>query len=307
MFRHTNGLAHGQIGRKGDVRRLRVLKRGMRRGAILVRFLLACVPVVASQAWCQTPVGQQDPQLPGQQKPVDPNAKPGDLPDPTKDPLKDPANDPSRDPTKDPDATTPASPLGADTGNIAPEAPDYTGPAILSRGFELSRPAVPVNQHLRFYAGLNATYDSGLIGAYVQDGVVPTINTEGADFNWGASATHYRRKDIFEFNYGGHYYEYYNGSKYSGQDHSFAGGYTRQLSQRFTVGIRETAGLYSNTYSVLNSRRPSRTPAPPVPRLWWLRIRKHSTTGLITPPPPVRLVTVRRPGFPSVLTEPTFW
>ncbi len=73
------------------------------------------------------------------------------------------------------------------------------------------------------------------------------------DFNWGASMRKYRRKSILDFNYSGHFFEYFSNTKYSSQDHSLAAGYTQQVSPRFTFGVRETAGLYSNTYSVLNS------------------------------------------------------
>jgi hypothetical protein len=242
----------------------------MRRGPILVRFVSGIGLAMANLAWCQVPV--QPPQQPQQQpqqqapitpNPIDPNAKPAGVSDPalanptSVDPTKDPTQNPATDITKDPTTSSSADSLGADAGagagDIAAQAPDYTGPAILSRGFALSRPAVPVNQHLRFYAGVNATYDSGLFGPYAQGVVSPTVNSKGLDFNWGASALHYRRKDIFQFNYTGDYFDYFSSARNSGLTQNFAGGYTRQYSARLSFGVRETAGLYSNTYSVLNS------------------------------------------------------
>jgi hypothetical protein len=241
------------------------------------RFLITCGLFVASQLLYLPNLAAQGPQPPGQQQQqqqqpgtpaksnqVNPNGKSTDLPDPTldptKDPMKDPANDITLDPTRNPDLDSVDTPVGAnikslggDAGDIASEAPDYTGPAILSRGFALTRPAVPVNERFRLYAGISAIYDSGLTGAYVQGGIVPTASSAGADFNWGLSGKRYRRKDIFDLNYSGHYYEYYSASKYSGQDQSFAAGYSHEVSQHLSFGFRETAGLYSNTYSVLNS------------------------------------------------------
>jgi hypothetical protein len=208
----------------------------------------------------QTPasVPVEQPKQPLKPNQVDPNGKPSDLPDPTQDPTKNPATDPTRDPTKSPDAAaaSPDAQAGADsaggTGGTV-DAPDYTGPAILSRGFALTRPNLAVNQPFTFYAGVNATYDSGLLGAFVQNGLVPSASSEGASFNWGASMLKYRRRSILSFDYSGNYNEYFSNTRFSGQNHSLGAGYTIQLSPRFTIGARETAGYSSNYYSVLNS------------------------------------------------------
>ena len=194
---------------------------------------------------CTASARQQGPQQPTKstKKTADPNQPPDPL-DPTKDPMKDPALDISK-PAPDE--------LGADALPGGIQAPDYTGPAILSRGFALTRPAIAIDDKFVFYVGLNASYDSGLLGAYVLNGQNPTISTAGADLNWGINGKHYRSKDIFELNYSGHYYDYAANTRYNGQDHSLSVGYTREFNPRFTGGIRETAGLYSNTYSVLNS------------------------------------------------------
>jgi hypothetical protein len=244
----------------------------MRGGMILTLYFLCSGPFAAAgqQPVGQQPAGQQDTQPPAQKQKTPPNSNNGDIPDPTKDPAKDPATDITKDPTKDPDAAAVApqsdkgnnaggnggnaNAAGGDAGGGV-DAPDYTGPAILSRSFSLSRPSVPRNEHFQIYAGINATYDSGLSGQYLLNAVVPAVSTFGADFNWGASLLHYRRKDIIQFDYSGHYYEYggHGTSPYDGQDHSLSAGYTREISPRFTFGFRETAGLYSNTYSVLNS------------------------------------------------------
>jgi hypothetical protein len=221
---------------------------------------------LSQQSSTQSGSNQQDPQPPAQPTPVtkgplkpnqvDPNAKPANLPDPTKDPSKDPATDPTKDPTKDPDSATGQTgdnASGADSAQTAVEAPDYTGPAILSRGFALSRPSLPENQPFRYYVGVSAIYDSGLLGAYVQNGALQSIASAGVDINWGASMRRYRRKSIIDFSYSGHYFDYVSDTKSSGQDHSLAVGLTRQISPRLSIGVRETAGLYSNTYSVLDS------------------------------------------------------
>jgi hypothetical protein len=223
-------------------------------------------PVLSQQAYLQQGTQPPSQQQPNQKKPlkpneVDPNGKPGDLPDPTVDPTKDPANDVTKDPTKDPDAVVGQKVVekpgekdaGGDAAGGTAEAPDYTGPAILSRGFALSRPNLPVNEPFRWYVGVSALYDSGVLGTYVQNAPAQSSSSAGVDLNWGASLLRYRRRSILSFSYAGHYYDYLSHSTYGGQDHSLSAGYTIQLTPRLTVGVRETAGLYSNTYSVLNS------------------------------------------------------
>ena len=62
-------------------------------------------------------------------------------------------------------------------------------------------------------------------------------------------AQHTRREDAFQLEYRGHAYI----NNYSGQDHALTFGYSRILSRRLTVTVSESAGLYANNYSVLNS------------------------------------------------------
>jgi hypothetical protein len=253
---------------------------GIRRAGLIavVSAAFTVAQGLGQQSSSQQGSNQQDPQPPAQPKPVnqgplkpnqvDPNAKPPNLPDPTKDPTKDPATDPTKDPMKDPDSAagqTGDNATGADSGQGAVEAPDYTGPAILSRGFALSRPSLPENQPFRYYAGVSAVYDSGLLGAYVQNGALQSVSSAGLDINWGASMRRYRRKSIIDFTYSGHYFDFVSDARSSGQDHSLGIGLTRQISPRLSIGIRESAGLYSNTYSVLNSTPVSELSLPSGP------------------------------------------
>ena len=201
------------------------------RGIKVAGFLLILGAGTAAQAQVQQGSTPQDPppaQTDGQKKPVksnrlDPNGKVTDLPDPTKDPTKDPPLDPTKDPSKEPAEQSDSQDAKGAAGADAVDAPDYTGPAILSRGYALSRPTLPTNEPFRVYAGVNAVYDSGLAGAYVVNGgVLQTTSTAGADFNWGASMRKYHRRSILDFNYNGHYYNYSTNTQYGGQDHSLS-------------------------------------------------------------------------------------
>jgi hypothetical protein len=210
-----------------------------------------------------TPQKTQSPSKPKEQTPK----KDEEPPDPTKDPAKDPAKDITRDPTKEgdpsippvvsPDETDAQDIRGADQQMVATEAPDYTGPSVLSRGFVLSRPSVPTNEIFRAFVGVNAIYDSVVSAGSVPNGQgvahAVTADTAGIDLDFGISGKHYRRKDIFELGYEGHVYEYADNNYSGGQNHSLSVGYTREFTPHFSVGIREIAGLYTNSFGLLNS------------------------------------------------------
>ena len=140
-----------------------------------------------------------------------------------------------------------AAAAGAADSNAGP---DYTGPAILSRGMSFVRPSLPANERFRPFVGINFYHDSGLTGKYQgPDAKVIDQSNTGGDISFGLSGQHYRRVDGFQLDYRGHYYQ----SKYSSQDHAVALGYSRILGRHLTVSLGESAGLYSNNFAVLNS------------------------------------------------------
>ncbi len=225
--------------------------------------LLALLAVsTAAEAQAQTPPATP-PQTPVQTPPQTPAKPPGQTP---AIPGETPKTDPDApDTPKDPNAPITAQPIeggavsAAGEGQVAdpngqPAGGDYTGPSILSRGFNFARPAVPQQARFRPFAGLNAVYDSGLAGPYLgPTGQVQNVSSAAIDGNFGISGRQYKRKQIFELDYRGHLYWYGGASKFNGQDHSLAMGYTRYLNSRLLISLHENFGLYSNTYSVLNA------------------------------------------------------
>ncbi len=133
----------------------------------------------------------------------------------------------------------------------AKATPEYTGPSILSRGMNFTRPTAPTNESFRPFVGLNFYRDSGVTGPYQGLGTKVTDGSyTGADINFGLSGQHARRFDTFQLDYRGH--AYLNNTNNS-QDQALALGYSRVLTRRLTMTLSESAGLYSNNYSVLNS------------------------------------------------------
>ena len=190
---------------------------------------------------------------PAKKQDAEPDAQPGVEPEPLPDGALDP-NAPARPlgrAKRESDSKTPAADA---TGSVQVEAnagPDYTGPSILSRGMNFTRPSLPSNERFRPFVGVNFYRDSGVSGPYQGLGTKVTDGSyTGADINFGISGQHARRFDSFQLDYRGH--AYLNNSSTS-QDEALALAYSRVLTRRLTMTLSESAGLYSNNYSILNS------------------------------------------------------
>jgi hypothetical protein len=176
--------------------------------------------------------------------------------DPAKDPNAPKDSNAPKDPNAPPAAAAPANPDATQLSdaNGQPAGGDYTGPSVLSRGFNFARPAIPTQEKFRPFAGLNLNYDSGLTGPFLGlNGQVASTSSLGIDGSFGISGRKFLRKQVFELDYRGHLYYYASNTKYNGQEHSLSAGYTRYLSSRLLVSLHENAGLYSDTYAVLNA------------------------------------------------------
>jgi|GEM_PF-385135 len=189
-----------------------------------------------------------DPSLPKVEKPKAATAEPEVLPN------ADPNAKPDSDAKTDSNAAEKidSKRLGESTEAADTSAgPDYTGPSILSRGMNFSRPNVPTNERFRPFVGINFFRDSGVSGAYQGPLTKASSNSfDGADISYGLSGQHARRADTFQMDYRGHSSF---GSGYYNQDQALSLNYSRVLSRRLSVTLGEAAGLYANNYSILNS------------------------------------------------------
>ncbi len=219
-------------------------------------FLAVCVKAGAQTPPIAPPVS---PPLtaPGAAAPGAP--RPASPPEPAA-PVKDPNAQPAPDANLAPNLTTPlnAEPELGSEGQVAdpngqPLGGDYTGPSILSRGFNFARPTVPTQSKFRPFAGVNALYDSGLTAPTLTNGRIVSQASYGADFLFGISGRRSLRKQLFTLDYRGHLYYYQGNSKYNGQDHLLSAAYTRYVSSRLLLSLHEAAGLFSNTYSSLSA------------------------------------------------------
>ncbi len=187
--------------------------------------------------------------------------------DPEPEPAAEPEVQPDVQPTGAQDQNAPARPLAKGKKNAeaniaaadgsasaqtdANTGPEYTGPSILSRGMNFTRPALPSNEKFRPFVGINLYHDSGVTGPYQGLGTkVVDSSYTGADINFGITGQHARRFDTFQLDFRGHTYLNQSGNS---QDEALALGYSRILTRRLTMTLSESAGLFSNNYSVLNS------------------------------------------------------
>ncbi|MGI8990840.1 MAG: hypothetical protein ACR2I2_14840 [Bryobacteraceae bacterium] len=165
------------------------------------------------------------------QRPVPPEPAPGQVaPQP---------EDPNRVPNPDEDQ------------NIANE---YTGPAILSRGFSATRPTVLQAIRFRPFVGIQGIYDTGLTGVLLnKDGQLQGINSFGVEAEFGISGRKLFKHDVLGLNYRGTIFHYTPNSFYDGSNHILDLDFAHRATKHVTLNLKESAGVYSNNNALLNS------------------------------------------------------
>jgi len=124
----------------------------------------------------------------------------------------------------------------------------YEGPSILTRGTDGIGTRGGEQVDLRFFANLNAIYDTGLLP--IATDAKGTIANPGAlagvEGQIGAYGVHNWRKAQLGLDYRGDYRHYNEGSYYDGSDQQLLLGYSYQKSRRLVFTLREMVGTYSN-------------------------------------------------------------
>lgn len=123
----------------------------------------------------------------------------------------------------------------------------YEGPSILSRDQTLIGERGGKLLDFRLYGSLTGVYDSGLTSVSTdQNGkLLDTGGNYGTEVGFGAFGTKTWRKDSVNLEYHGAYRHYTTNSFFDGTDQFLNLRYGRILSRRFTLDIKETAGITS--------------------------------------------------------------
>jgi len=132
----------------------------------------------------------------------------------------------------------------------AQPAPEYGGPAILSRG-EAPNMQSPAPISFRPYIGLNGIVDNGIVPVSVTStGQIPTADVYGVELNLGAYTYHSWKHTTLGLDYRGDFRHYSQQTFYDGTDQFLALILTHAPSKRVTFTLRNQAGTYSRNYAL---------------------------------------------------------
>ncbi len=134
----------------------------------------------------------------------------------------------------------------------SPETPGRTGPGILTRGYSVT-PLETQQVRFRPWVNLTGVVDSGLVGLSTKTGQIANQVNEGVDLGFGIDGRRVTRKDTIELEFRGDLYHYTPNSIYDGGNYLLNLSYTHRFTKRVSLALQESAGLYSNNYSLLDT------------------------------------------------------
>jgi hypothetical protein len=131
---------------------------------------------------------------------------------------------------------------------------EYTGPAVLSRSYSVSRPLIPQQLKWTESVGINFSYNSGAIETVNANGSLSSAALLGTMVNWAISGRHYFRRDQIAVNYAGSYSQYGAGpSAFNGLNNSIAVDYSHVLSRRVRLNVTGLGSMLSQNYVLDNA------------------------------------------------------
>jgi hypothetical protein len=128
----------------------------------------------------------------------------------------------------------------------------YTGPAVLSRSYTISRPMT--SQAIRWSPGVGftASRDTGLTtGVVGPNGEIGSVASYGYGFNWSLNGRHLWRRDQLGVNYIGAFNRY-AGGRYGGTNQNFSADFGHIFNRRLSFNAVATASTYSQSYALEN-------------------------------------------------------
>ncbi len=155
-----------------------------------------------------------------------------------------------------------------------PAAADYTGPAVLTRNYTLSRNVGPQAIKWHWSVGYTEIFDTAANGNTVPNPLVagtatpptgaPTTpaatgGSQGRTLTWTVSTMHRWKRDLLSVNYNGSNTNYSAASSYSGTNQGLSSKYARILSSRLSLGVDSSAQIVSRSSSLDNALAHSTT------------------------------------------------
>jgi hypothetical protein len=129
----------------------------------------------------------------------------------------------------------------------------YLGPGVLSSGATGIGNRSGQTMDLRFFAGVNGSYDSSVqpLAIDSKGNLVTVSGLYGVDATLGAYGTHSWRHVQLGLDYHGSFRHYSGESGYDGIDQTLSLGYTWQKSRRLTFNGQAIVGTFSNGNNAL--------------------------------------------------------
>ena len=130
--------------------------------------------------------------------------------------------------------------------------PAYTGPAVLSRSYTLSRPMI--SRQIKWTVGLGfaRSLDIGQTQAVPNpDGTVPS-SVQSNMFSWSVSGRHLFKRSQVGLAYQGNSSSYSSNQNLSGTNHSLNMDFAHLFTRRLSVQFVESLSLLSQNYSLEN-------------------------------------------------------
>jgi hypothetical protein len=129
---------------------------------------------------------------------------------------------------------------------------EYTGPAVLSRSYSVSRPLIPQQLKWAENVGVSLIYDTGVSRVINANGSLSNASLIGTLFTWGLSGRHYFRHDQIGVNYTGSYSQYAGGTAFTGSNNTVTVDYSHVLSRRLTLNVTGIGSILSQNYVLDN-------------------------------------------------------
>jgi hypothetical protein len=163
------------------------------------------------------------------------------------------------------DATTPTPVLKATpelippTKVVGPEAekdavaqppePEYSGPAILSRGGMASVRIPTESLRIQPFLTVMGNYDTGITPVTVSpQGQIPNDNSIGVDVSAGLYGYYRWKTATLGVDYQGTYRDYARNTSYNGTDQSLSLLFQKQATRHVGFTLRESAGLFARNF-----------------------------------------------------------
>ncbi len=137
------------------------------------------------------------------------------------------------------------------------QAPEYTGPAVLSRSYTVARPLLPADVTWVETLGFSTVVNSGVVDLTNANGGVSTANLVGTRLNWGLAGRRNFRRDQVSFDYGGSFSQYPGNSFYNGSNNTLAVRDTHMFTRRLSLNFSMSGAIFSQNYPLDNQ-----SPAP---------------------------------------------